>query len=91
MKQVNWKELQMNKFIFMRDGSDVIINKGKKNIKIMYDASRDTYDVELSKLNKNYELDTEKLEDVYACMLQNLISKHFKFEYVMEMIINGCK
>jgi len=86
--QINSRELNMAKFKLAYDDkkNTLIISRGVKTLTIQYN-SLDLYD--LTKYKKFNVID--KINGVYDDMLQNIISDFFKFEYVMEGIINGGK
>ena len=86
-QQINAKELHFAKFMLVSDDKNnaIIINKGVKTLKIKYDSGRDTYI--LTKLKSGIDIDVQ--ENVYFDDLKGIIEAFFKFEYVMERLING--
>lgn len=85
--QINAKELRFAKFRLVYDNEEnyIIIAKGVKALKIKLDLGSDTYI--LTKIKSGKEIDI--MENVYFDDLQNIISEFFKFEYVMNNILNS--
>ena len=87
VQQINAKELHFAKFRLVSDDKNnaVLISKGVKTLNIKYNEGSDTYI--LTKYKSGVEVDV--LENIYWEDLKGIICNFFKFEYVMEGLING--
>jgi hypothetical protein len=89
MRQIDWRELKMMNFKFIKDGEHTLrLNKGKKNLDISLNEN-DYYDVAMHTLKPNFECVTENRTDVFFEDLKEIISTFFKFEYVMHNFVRG--
>jgi len=87
--QINAKELKFAKFMLLADENlnQVTVRKGTKFMRITYNESHDSYDIQKGKI-KGFDISEEPVESGYYCdMLQDAISRYFNFEYVMEQFI----
>jgi len=89
-EQVNAKELNFARFILAADEKNdaLQISKNGKHLKIKLNMVSDTYTV--TKYNRAAKV-VGSFEGVYNDMLQDIISKYFNFEYVMEGLVNPAR
>lgn len=78
MEQINWVYLAKHGFRFVGlDDKTLRLNLGKKNMDIEYNEGTDTYRIKKHIIDKDTNVTTEIIDDIYFDDLENIIDEFF--------------
>lgn len=72
IKQIK-KELLLQTTVLTSNENSIILKKNNKSIKITYNNTYDSYDIEIYTIDKNFNINKEVLNDIYVEQLNDLI------------------